>query len=75
MNKVRRAALEELGGKLGELKSELENLRDEETEYYDNMPENLQNTERGESSEVAESLMSDALDNLASAIGNLEEIA
>ena len=49
-----------------ELKSALEELRDEEQDYFDNIPENLQQGERYEQAESA-------LDNLESAISSLEE--
>ena len=49
-----------------ELKAAIEELRDEEQEYFDGIPDNLQSGERYEQAESA-------LDNLESAISSLEE--
>lgn len=51
MNKQRRKSLNKLIEKLEEVKSDLESLKDEEEEYRDNMPENLQGSERYEKAE------------------------
>lgn len=66
MNKERRARIEEVVDQISVLCQELEELRDEEQEYMYNMPENLQCSERYEMAE-------EAVDNLDSAIGSLEE--
>lgn len=66
MNKIRRKTLNELYDKLAELKELLEEVKCEEEDYRDNMPENLQNSERYE---IAEN----ACDNMDSAISSLEE--
>ncbi|MGN0493572.1 MAG: hypothetical protein ACI4F7_07995 [Acutalibacteraceae bacterium] len=44
----------------------LDNLKDEEQDYYDNIPENLQYSQRAEDSEAA-------IDNLDEALGLLNE--
>ena len=46
---------------------ELEKIRNDEQDYFDNMPENLQYSERGEKSEFA-------IDALEFAIDQLQEI-
>ena len=51
MNKLRRKALDRIAETLNELYEELESLRDEEHDYMDNMPENLQGSERYEAAE------------------------
>ena len=66
MNKIRRKTLNEIYDKLAELKDLLEEVMSEEEDYKDNMPENLQNSERYE---IAEN----ACDNMDSAISSLEE--
>ena len=74
MNKNRRKQLEEL---CNEMTNQLEGLRallDEEQEYYDNMPESLQYSERGEQSSEYISTMESALDDIESALGTLEEV-
>lgn len=43
---------------------DLENLKDEEQEYYDNIPENLQCSQRAEDSEASIDNMEEALDLL-----------
>ena len=42
MNKIRRKSLTEIKDKIEDLKTELELLLDEEQEYLDNIPENMQ---------------------------------
>jgi len=74
MNKNRRKQLEEL---CSEMTNQLEGLRallDEEQEYYDNMPESLQDSERGEQSQEYINTMESALDDIESALGTLEEV-
>lgn len=73
MNNTRRKAIKEvmkkienLEGLLIEIKEELEFIRDEEEEYMNNIPENLQTSERYEKAEAA-------TDNLYAAVDELEE--
>ena len=72
MNNPRRKLLNDIAGKIAELKDELESVMGEEEEYRDNMPENLQNSEKYEMSESACNAMQEALDNLEEAIYNIE---
>ena len=72
MNNKRRKAIEIISTKLGELKEEVETLHGEEEETYDNMPEGLQGSERGEISQSAIDSLYDAADSLDSAIASLE---
>lgn len=69
--------LEDLGleGKLEDLKSGFEGARDEEQEYYDNMPEGLQGSEKGQMAEAAISALDEILSALDEAIGSLGEIS
>ena len=48
MNKVRRKEITECLNTLSTLKDELQVLLDEEQDYFDNIPENLQTSERYE---------------------------
>lgn len=48
MNKERRKAISDLVDRVEELKAEVESLMNEEQEYYDNMPESIQNGEKGD---------------------------
>ncbi|MDR2002120.1 MAG: hypothetical protein LBQ74_03745 [Prevotella sp.] len=68
MNNARRKKIEDINDELGKLLERLEELRDEEQEAYDNLPEGIQDSERGEN-------MYNAIDNIESAISSMEEIA
>ena len=72
MNKARRKALDEVISKIEEAKELLENLQAEEEEYRDNMPENLQVSERYEAADAAVDNMSSAVDALDEAISSIE---
>lgn len=72
MNKARRKALDEVISKIEEAKELLENLQEEEEEYRDNMPENLQGSERYEAADAAVDNMSSAVDALDEAISSIE---
>ena len=73
MNKIRRKQLDEIISKIGEVRDELESIMNDEEEYRDNMPENLQGSERYEISDNACSEMQAALDSLEEAISSVEE--
>lgn len=72
MNKARRKALDEVISKIEEAKELLENLQAEEEEYRDNMPENLQGSERYEAADAAVDNMSSAVDALDEATSSIE---
>lgn len=67
MNAQRRKKLDEINGTLAEARAELETVRDEEQEYFDNMPESFQNGERGQKAQ-------EAIDAMETVIGDLENI-
>lgn len=73
MNRTRRKCLANLSELLEELKISVETLRDEEQEYMDNMPENLQGSIRYEAAEEAVSNLEDAMDSIGDAISSIEE--
>lgn len=75
MNKARRKALEDLASQLGDILAELEALRDEEQEYFDNMPESLQGGDKGSDAEQAIDSMNSAVDSLEAAIAHVDEAA
>jgi hypothetical protein len=58
---------ENWSGRVSDIKSDLETLRDEEQDYYDGMPEGLKGSERGEGAQAA-------VDALENAISKLEEM-
>lgn len=75
MNKERRKRIAELLSEIEVCKDSLESIRDEEQEYYDNMPESFQQSEKGSAAESAiEELEAagSALDDCISAISNIE---
>lgn len=73
MNKTRRKELGQVIYGLGKIQDRedlyawiniLDNLKDEEQDYYDNIPENLQYSQRAEDSEAAIDNLDEALDLL-----------
>ena len=68
MNKDRRKRLEGIYEKLMEIYEELDAIIDEEQEAYDNMPESLQDSEKGER-------MYEGIDNLESARDDINNAA
>jgi uncharacterized protein YukE len=81
MNQDRRAkieaAVEELRSameSMQEIYLTLESLKDEEQEAFDNLPEGLQQADRGQSMEAIASALDDAVDTLNSALGDIENV-
>lgn len=77
MNKYRRNELSKLINNLEDIKAKIEELHSEEQECFDNMPENLQNSEKGEnmqsvlySFDEAESSIDETLDALNEIVYN-----
>ena len=66
MNAKQRKELQGYADSLDEIKCAIEEMQEDETEKLDNMPESLQESERGEA-------MQEAIDNLESASSCLEE--
>lgn len=74
MNRARRKELkrilgimDELTAKIEEVKEELQNVIDEETEAYDNLPGSIQDGERGEQ-------MQEYIDTLQDVVDSLDEL-
>lgn len=66
-------SIEKLRASIEALKDdELEPLKEEEQEAFDNMPEGLQSGDRGQASELAINNMEDAISNIESALSELE---
>ena len=72
MNKVRRKNLQAIIDRLEELKGSLEDLQAEEEAYRDNIPENMQESERYEKADEACDNLSSAVDSLEEAISSIE---
>ena len=66
MNKARRNTIEIVASSIENAISELEMCRDEEQNYYDNMPDPLRYSTKGEAAD-------DCISNLDDAISSLEE--
>ncbi|MGL4174181.1 MAG: hypothetical protein ACRCTR_08970 [Actinomycetota bacterium] len=75
MNKDRRRRIEEICGQLDTIREAIDELVDEEREAFDNMPESLQESERGQASEQAAGSLDSARDAVDEALGSLEEAA
>ena len=73
MNKNRRNAISDIYDKLTDIQSDLECIRDEEQEAFDNLPESIQCSERGERMEEYISSLEEALDYVGYAVDSLDE--
>lgn len=80
MNNTRRKAISEVSQKVGNIKGELEALMQEieeikceEEDYKDNIPENLQGGEKYEAAESAIENLEEAYSSLDDIVGSLEE--
>lgn len=71
MNAKRRKELEKVIALIEEAKNQLEALKEEEQEAFDNMPEGLQYSEKGERMEEVISYLDDAFSELESSIENI----
>lgn len=71
MNNKRRTEIRAISKELDSLKSRLEKILMDEEFSFDNMPENLQYSMRGEESQEAIENMTSSVDSLEEAINNL----
>lgn len=67
-------AIEELKSQLEDQSSDLEELKDEEMEYFENIPENLQSSERYERAETSSSALEEAYDTLSELLDQLGDV-
>lgn len=74
MNNDRRKRIETILLKLQEIQPELESLATEEREAYDNMPESLQDGEKGEAANAAADALEAAQAGVDEAVESLETI-
>ena len=74
MNKLRRKTLQKIFDQLSDLREEIEAVKEEEDGSRENMPENLQGSERYERSETASSNMDEAMEYISSACDSLESV-
>lgn len=71
MNQDRRKQIDEAAGMLQDALALIEQIRDEEQESFENMPESLQLSDRGVASEEAAEVLEDAAVNLQDMIDNI----
>jgi molecular chaperone GrpE (heat shock protein) len=74
MNKIRRNELERIANQLSDLQEALQEVQAEEETVMENMPENLQGSERYEKAEEAVDLMQTSYDMLDEIMENLNII-
>ena len=75
MNNTRRKSLQELIEKTEGLKLEIEELRTEEEEYYNNMPEAFQDGEKGDRAQTVIEYLDEAMTAAGDMIENLTSAA
>ena len=64
MNKNRRDRLAKLSAQISDIMEKLEELRDEEQEAFENLPESLNSSKLGETMQTTISAIDDALSSL-----------
>ena len=75
MNAQRRKEIQTLAGRLSDIISEIEAIEGDEQEYYDNMPESLQQSEKYQLAQSAIDALQSARDSADEAVNSLEEAA
>lgn len=75
MNKQRRQRLAQIAERIEAVKLDLETLRFEEQDAFDNTPESLQGGERGQSMETAIEQMEDAEADLDGALASVQVVS
>ncbi|HFV9293932.1 TPA: hypothetical protein ACIAIE_003788 [Serratia fonticola] len=73
MNADRRKRLSEFFVEIEIIKGKVEDVRDEEQEAFDSMPEGLQQSERGQKLEMAISCIEEIIDGLEQACDQINE--
>ena len=73
MNARRRKELGRLNGEIEMIIADLEELRDQEQEAFDNLPESLQYSEKGEKMEEVINYLDDAIVSIEDTISNIQE--
>lgn len=74
VNKKRRKEINKLMDKLSELKEHADTLMTQEQDYFDNMPSNLQDSDKGIESAGFISNLEAVVEGIDQAVNNLEEI-
>lgn len=74
MNNTRRKQLQEIQTELRDIYERLDILRDEEQAAYDNTPESIQYSERGEKSQEAIDTMESVRDQILESADEIENL-
>ena len=74
MNKARRKRLQEILNQIEVLQMDVDTVRDEEQDAYDNLPESIQYSERGEQMQEYADQIEEAYQSLQEAIDTLTDI-
>ena len=74
MNKQRKQKIRDVRKEIENCKDNLQKILDEEQDYFDNMPENLQGSMRGSDAEDAIDTMESCIEDLENIIKELTEI-
>lgn len=75
MNKQRRRRIADLTNELDILLDTLTDIRDEEQEAFDNMPEGLQDSERGQDIQDAIGTLDSSVDELGSIVDETRNLS
>ncbi len=73
MNKERRKRIGDAAEQVEQLKGEIESILEDEEEYMNNIPENMQGSERYETAETACENLQSAVDAMEEVLSSLEE--
>lgn len=74
MNDTRRKKIESIISKIADITQELTEVKEEEDDYYNNMPESFQSGAKGEKASEDVSTMDDIIMELETAQNTLQEI-
>lgn len=74
MNNARRAEIKALIARLETDLAKAEEIRDAEQYYFDNMPENLQGSDKGQAAEETIGTLDESVDSIQAAIDSLFEV-
>lgn len=73
MNKARREEISQVIADLEKIRERIEEIAGDEQSYYDNMPENLQSSSKGDAAEEAVSNLEEAAATVEDVISYLNE--
>ncbi|MCY4600928.1 MAG: hypothetical protein OXF27_13530 [Acidobacteria bacterium] len=74
MNKDRRKRLGELNQRLDAIAADLETIRDEEQDAYDNLPEAFQDGAQGEAMQESIDAMAETQDRIEEQAGEIDQL-